>query len=382
MGLLVGGASSASGQQAAPKAGEKVAVKIGIIGPKTGAAPQYWEVLRNGFQLAADDFADEYNVAIEIIEADDKGSPETASREVQRLLNEEEVDVIFGPAQSGPSAQVAETIQRTGRPWMVPIAAADSIINPKASPNWAFRTNNNNAQAFEVTGQYLFKDGAKVGLIYSADGYGQSNLAEIEAYAKRKGYQLAATQVIQPGAPDMTAAVREMRTAGVDTLYIATTAGADAATVTKAMEQLSFSPARLLAAPTVLQGFTEFTTPSQRKNLEFVDSRDLTSSSVQDLVAAYEKKFGKKPPYDTALFSTYSSVRIYFQGVAAAGGAKDRNLVREAIESLPSVEINGVVWSQPFSATDHELYDADPARWFRHGFDPEGKVVTIGPMAN
>lgn len=379
--LLAGGGYAAEGQQNAPSADGKVTVKVGLIGPKTGAAPQYWEVLRNGFQLGVDDFADTYKIDVQVVEADDKGSPETASREVQRLLNEEDVDVIFGPAQSGPSAQVAETIQRTGRPWMVPIAAADSIINPKASPNWAFRTNNNNAQAFEVTGQYLFRDGAKVGLIYSADGYGQSNLAEIEAYAKKKGHQLAASQAVQPAAPDMTAAVREMRSAGVDTLYIATTAGADAATVAKAMEQLSFAPTRLLAAPTVLQGFTDFTTASQRTNLQFVDSRDLTSSSVQDLVKAYEKKFGKKPPYDTALFSTYTAVRVYLQGAAAAGGAKDRSQVRDAIEKLPSVEINGVSWDNPFSANDHELYDADPTRWFLHAFDPQGKVITIGPMA-
>lgn len=378
--MLPAGGAAADDQ---PNAGAdgKMTVKVGLIGPKTGAAPQYWEVLRNGFQLGVDDFADQYKISVEIVEADDKGSPETASREVQRLLNQDDVDVIFGPAQSGPSAQVAETIQRTGRPWMVPIAAADSIINPKASPNWAFRTNNNNAQAFEVTGQYLFRDGAKVGLIYSADGYGQSNLAEIEAYAKKSGYQLAASQAVQPAAPDMTAAVREMRSAGVDTLYIATTAGADAATIVKAMEQLSFAPKRLLAAPTVLQGFTDFTTASQRENLQFVDSRDLTSASVQDLVKAYEKKFGKKPPYDTALFSTYTAVRVYLQGAAAAGNAKDRDQVRDAIEKLPSVEINGVTWSNPFSATDHELYDADPTRWFLHGFDPQGKVVTIGPMA-
>ena len=74
-------------------------------------------------------------------------------------------------------------------------------------------------------------------------------------------------------------------------------------------------------------------------------------------------------------------MRVYLQGAAAAGNAKDRDQVRDAIEKLPSMEINGVTWSNPLSATDHELYDADPTRWFLHGFDPQGKVVTIGPMA-
>ncbi|MFI0374098.1 ABC transporter substrate-binding protein [Actinomadura sp. 1N219] len=367
-----GGSESSNGKQA----------KIGLIGPKSGAAQFYWTELSRGIELAQPDVKSAFGVTFDLEEADDKGSPEVASRSVQTLLNEENVDAIFGPSQSGPSLQVAETIQRTGRPWLVPIAAADQIIAPNASPNWAFRTNNNNSDAIAVSANYLWaKPDAKVGIFYGADAYGQSNNDLLKAYTKAHGKTIAAGEVVQPGATDVSPAAQRMKNAGVTSVFIAVSTGADNATVVKALKQVGLAPERTLATATTLTGFTALATPADWKNLVFLEPRDLTGGPFTTLVQRYQAKYGKQPTSAVAVFTTYTAAYLYAQAVAKVGDASKHDEVREAMENTGQLKILGQVFDKPFSAKDHELYEADPSSWYTIGFDPQGRTTTVGKVA-
>src|SRR3546814_4085038 len=52
--------------------------------------------------------SDLYGVTFDLVERDDKGEPETGARLIQELLNQEQVDVVFGPSLSGVALQVAQ----------------------------------------------------------------------------------------------------------------------------------------------------------------------------------------------------------------------------------------------------------------------------------
>ena len=354
-------------------------VRIGVVGPETGSAPQYYTDLIRPAELAVDQLAEKYGLEVELVPVDDQGTPDGSSRAVQKLLNEENVDAILGPPLSGSALQVAEVIQRTGRPWLTP-AIAPEIMDESLDPNWLFRTNYNSADLSQVVANLLFAGDAKVGVIHSADAYGQSGVDSVEAEAERLGKKVTAVEAIQPGATDFSAGVSRLKAAGVDSVFLAITAGADTSTVTKAIAQQGLEPQRVVTNATIMADFAELADPEQWENLVFVDPRDLVGDNLAEVAKDYQAEYGEAPLLPTNVHSVMAAIDAYLQGVAAAGDASDFDAVREAME-LDAVSVGSDTYEAPFAADDHELYEAeDPASWNVFGFDGKGALELRGNL--
>lgn len=357
-------------------------VRIGLVGPETGPAPQFYTDLVRPAEMAVAELADEYGVTVELVTVDDQGTPDGASRAVQRVLNQENVDAIIGLPLSGSALQVAEVIQRTGRPWFTPALSPD-IINADLDPNWAFRSNYNAADLATVVDSLLFADDATVGVVHSADAYGQSSADGVEAVAEANGHEVAAVEAIQPGTTDFSAGIRRLKNAGVDSVFLAITAGADTATVMKAVVQEGLAPQRVVTNATILADFQELADPAQWENLVFVDTRDLSGENWAGVTADYEAEYGEEPIVPTNTHSVWAAVDAYLRAVAEVGDGQDYDAVRQAIEGLDEVSVRDDVFATPFSATDHELYSAeDPDAWIVFGFDEAGELESRGTLAD
>lgn len=355
-------------------------VRIGIVGPETGAVPQYYTDLIRPVEMAVADLADKYGLEVEIVPADDQATPEGASQAVQELLNQSNVDVIVGPPLSGNALQVADVIQRTGRPWLIP-AISPEIMDESRDPNWLFRTNYNSADLSSVVAQLLFAEDSTVGVIHAADAAGQSSLASIEASAEDLGEEVAAVEAIQPGSSDFNAGVSRLKAAGVDSVFIAVTAGSDTSTITKAIVQEGMEPRIVVTNATILADFSTLADPEQWENLVFVDPRDLTGQNLADVAEDYEAEYGEKPILPTNIHSVMASIDAYLQAVAEVGDASDYDAVREAMEGIESVTVGSDVYETPFGPGDHELYEAsEPASWIVFGFDDKGELESRGDL--
>jgi branched-chain amino acid transport system substrate-binding protein len=379
--LTIAGCGGSESESTASTGGSP-SVKIGLVGPETGPVPQYYTDLVRPVELAVGQLADEYGVDVEIVEADDQATPDGASQAVQKLLNEDNVDVIFGPPLSGNGLQVAEVIQRTGRPWFLP-SIAPELINDDLDPNWAFRTNYNSADLSAVVGQLMFTEDSTVGVVYSADSYGQSGLEAIEAVAEEQGAEIAASESIQPGATDFNAGIARLEEAGVTQVFLAITAGADTSTVTKAIVQSGLEPDRVVTNATILADFSTLADPAQWENLIFIDPRDLTGDTLASIAEDYEAEYGEAPILPSNVYSVMAGVDAYLQAVSAAGSGQDYDQVREELESLDEVHVDADVYEAPFAAGDHELYEADDeAAWYVFGFDAKGTLENRGTIAD
>lgn len=356
-------------------------VKIGIVGPETGPVPQYYTDLVRPVEMAVAELAPKYDLDVEIVAADDQATPEGASQGVQKLLNEENVDVIFGPPLSGNALQVADVIQRTGRPWLIP-AISPEVMNEDLDPNWLFRTNFDSADLSSVVAQYLFAEDGKVGVIYGADATGQSSLASMKAAAKKLGKEITAAESIQPGASDFNAGIARLKEKGVDSVFMAITAGADTSTVTKAIVQEGLKPKKVVTNATILADFATLADPAQWENLVFIDPRDLTGGNMASIAKDYKAEYDEEPILPTNIHSVMASVDAYLKAVSESGGdAGDYDAVREALEEIDSVTVGSDVYEKPFAKGDHELYEADDASaWHVFGFSPQGDLETRGDL--
>lgn len=372
------GGSDASEGTGAPDADGIITVKLGMVGPMTGPAALYSRYMQQTLETYGDHFEAEYDVRFDVIEEDDQASPEETARAVSRLINEANVDVILGPPMSGNAIQVAEVIQRSQVPWLLAGPTADEAVDYSIQPNWAFQTNYTNTQHVAVLGELLFADDAKVGVVYSADGYGQAGLAQLEAWASENGHAIAVEEALQPGSSDANAIVSRLRSEGVDALYMVITQGADTATVTRAMTQADVAPAVVMTTPSILTDFKDLAEPSEWANIQFLDPRNFLEGGDAEVLDAVREETGEAPAVPTGNIGTYAILDAYAQAVQEVGGTTDREAVRKAMEDLEAVHIASKTIEQPFSAEDHSLYDDEPANWLAYGFDEDFNLVVKG----
>ena len=357
--------------------GESLTVTAGVIGPESSPAALYWTELERGFELGADVAEERYGVTFEAVKADTRGEPERAAQLIQELLNQEQVDVIFGPSLSGSALQVAPVIQRTGRPWMTGIPVADAIIDYSEQPNWAFRTNYNNEQTIEAIGDIAFGDGQTVAMLYSTDGFGQAGFDAVQAWADTNGHDIVAAEGIDPGSPDMTPQLNRADGAGADTIVSWFTTGSDQATMMRGIEQLDFDADVVTQATVMDPAFVDLATPEQWEGMVFPAPMDFESDALQDLVAEYEERYGEQPLVITGVWSVYAATLLYAQAVSEVGDPSDYEAVRQAIENTSELEILGQSFTDPFSEDDHELFDLEG--WFLYEYDADGELVNLGP---
>lgn len=374
--------SACGGESTSSREGDAT---IGVIGPKTGPAPQFYEEVKRGIELATPVIEKRYGLKLNFIYADDAGSPEGASRSVQKLLNEDDVDALFGPPQSAPALQIADIVARSKRPYFLVSAGNPALVPTAGDENYAFRTQWSGAVLNDVNSQIVFSeiDGKKpvVGLAYAADAFGQAAIEQYKELGKKHGVKVVG-ESMQSGATDFTAGAKRLRDAGVTSMFFNFTSGSDIATVTRDMKVVGFDPARKTTTSNVLANYRELSEPDEWEGLTFVEREDLNSAPFKAILADYRAAYGEEPQLPTILWNVFSALDAY--GQALKVGGSDREAVRDAIEGVESVEVEGVKYEKPFAPGDGEFYDDDIASWHVSGFDDsaKGNIVTYGTVAD
>lgn len=379
LGLSACGGGGDAGATGKADANGVVTVKLGVVGPKTGPASLYYTYMDQSFATFGDDFEKKYGVKFEVVGEDDKASPEETARAVSRLINEQGVQALMGPPLSGNSLQVADVVQKSKLPWLLPGPNAHEIINYDVQPNWAFMTSFTNEQIMAILGERLFADNQKVGIVYSADGFGQSNLKHLSTWAEKHGKKLTAEESIQPGASDANAIIKRFKDAGVDSVFMGITQGADTATVTRSMEQAKFSPKTTMTTGTILTNYKDVAEPSQWTNIQIVDPHNFLEGGDAEVLKAVKDATGEAPAIPPNNISTYAMLDIYAQAVKKVGNATDFEAIRKAMEDTETVHIGSdLTIEKPFSPTDHTLYDDNPDKWLTYGFDKDFNLKLLG----
>ncbi|MCX0275222.1 ABC transporter substrate-binding protein [Nocardia zapadnayensis] len=377
--------ASACGSGPEPSPSADSDATIGVIGPKTGPAPQFYQDTQRGIELAAPIIEKRYGLELDFVYADDAGSPEGASSAVQKLLNEDDVDAIFGPPTSAPALQIAEVVARSRRPYLLVSASNADLVPTGGDKNFAFRTQWSGPVLNEVNSQVVFSDvdGKKpvVGIAYAADAFGQAAVAQYRKLGDELGVKVV-EESMQTGATDFTAGAKRLRDAGVNSVFLNFTSGSDIATVTRDMKVVRFDPPRKTTTSNILANYRELSKPAEWEGLKFVEREDLNSPNFTKVLDAYRSAYGEEPQLPTVVYNVFSALDAYAQGLKAGGA--DHGAVRDAIESVASVEVEGTTYEKPFAPGDGEFYDADVANWHVMGFDdtPEGDIVTFGTVAD
>lgn len=153
---------------------ESNVIKIGGIGPTTGKVAVYGQAVKNAVKLAIDEYNQKGGVLgkkIEYIAYDDKGDVTEAVNAFNKLVNNDEVDVLIGGVTSSPTLAVAPLAAKKGIPMITPTATALDVT--KAGEN-VFRVCYTDPYQGKMAAQFAKEDlkAAKVAVMYNtADDY-------------------------------------------------------------------------------------------------------------------------------------------------------------------------------------------------------------------
>jgi len=221
---------------------EGVTYKIGFVASATGPGSSLGIPEANTAEMLAEQWADGItgpdgvHHAVEVIVLDSESNPDVGAAAVNRLINEDEVDVLVAGTLSGNALAMAPLAEEAHIP-MISMGSARSIVETDgAARHWIFKTPQENGHSARWQADYLTTMGiTTVCYLFENSGFGQDTLNNGQAFfpdagieivfndtfersdtefpqmpgVQASGCEAAVVGAIPPGASMVTAALRD-----------------------------------------------------------------------------------------------------------------------------------------------------------------------------
>ena len=194
-------------------------IHIGVILSTTGPAASLGIPEEQAIKLWPGEIAGE-KVRFTIL--NDNSDTTTATKDAQRLVNEDKVDLIIGASVTPTSLAVVETAGNAQVP-VISLAGGGAIVLPQDGPRkWAFKLSPTEPISIHLVLDHMQKHskGKAVATIGITTSYGDGFLKAFEAIAPPRGFKIVATEKYNQTDPSVTAQVLKVIAANPDAVYI------------------------------------------------------------------------------------------------------------------------------------------------------------------
>jgi branched-chain amino acid transport system substrate-binding protein len=132
-------------------------IKIGFLYPITGVFAAPGQYMKEGLELfLAQNHNELAGRKVQVIQADTHGDPATAVTQARRLVEQKDVDVLFGPLTAAEGSALMPFLSSQSVAAIYPIASTDDLTQKTISPYIA-RTGWSSSQTTHVLGDYAYK---------------------------------------------------------------------------------------------------------------------------------------------------------------------------------------------------------------------------------
>jgi branched-chain amino acid transport system substrate-binding protein len=292
--------------------------KIGFLYPVTGVFAAPGKYMQEGLEL----YLKEHNntlggMKVEVDVADDQGNPSVGLTQIRKLVEQDHVDVIFGPLSAAVGAALVPYIEQHKMPAVYPIVSSDDLTQRTPS-EYILRTEWTSSQPTHVLGDYAYKTlkYRKVATMAYDFSFGWESLGGFIDTFQRDGgkvvKQVWTPLVTSDYSPYLSALPRD-----VDAVMCSYSGSA-------AVNFIKQYKAFGLKMPLICQGNTTDESTLQESPdaagvitaLQY--SAALKSPANDKFVAAYTKAYGHEPSYYGE--GTYVGAEYLDRGLAAVKG--------------------------------------------------------------
>ena len=314
-------------------------IKIGAIGPLSGAVAVYGVEAKNGIELAVE----EINAAggingkkVEIISEDDEGNPEKSVNAYKKIVTKDKAKIIVGSLTSGCTQAIASLAQAQKVLLVAPAVTATAITE---NGDYVYRACF--IDPFQGTVGAKFSvdtlGSKKAAVLYDSGNDYSAGLTEnfVSTFAANGG-TVVAKESYSTGDKDFNAQITKIKNAKPDVVYLPDYYG----TVALIAKQLR---AQGVDTPIVgADGWDGLTDNAGDEVLNGFYSNhyaaDSTEGKVKDFVDAYTAKYNSTPTAFAAL--GYDSVYMIKDAIVASGST-DSTKVRDALKNTNGDYVTG-----------------------------------------
>ncbi|CAN7652464.1 ABC transporter substrate-binding protein [Caballeronia sp. LjRoot34] len=313
-------------------------MKIGVIASLSGGGTAWGLGLERGVQIAADQINEQGGLKLagktyklEVIPYDDQYNAAQAKTAADRLVNRDEVKVIFGPVGS-PGAMGSLPVTQPAKVIQFVDGYAPAILKNEWQGAYVFRINNSTLEFSEPIVAWLKKtypNAKKVGMIAPNDATGQAGVPILATAYKNQGFTVW-TENYERGTKEFTPLVLRMMAQNVDVFDLNANAPGEAGLLVKQARQVGYKGLIVQSGGAGIDELIAIAGPLANNMLKY-DVIDESLPRVQPFVALYHKKYsgvmnGLAPVY-------YNAANIYFEAMRRADST-DTTKIRDQIEKL------------------------------------------------
>ena len=329
-------------------------VSIGLVYPATGRLASVGMEMRNGFEIALEEINNSQhgNTKLKFITEDDRSTVEGAVEAFNKLIHQDGVPVILGPATSSATEAAFPIAQQSG---VVAISATAAARGLGAIGDFVFRT--------ILTTDILITSGIeatqaklgyqKVAIIYDETDLFSADGAEVMKKAlTANGVEILTTETFQSGDTDFAAQLTHIKDLNPDVVFVSALPP-DKPEILIQARQLgipdsvpfiinTLAAADVQAAGDAAEGTIAFTS--------WVNTADTRGN--QAFVQNYSTKYGIEPNIWAA--QSYATVYILAEAIANAQSA-DPAAIRDALANI--TDFDTILGKFSFNDVGDAVYD-------------------------
>ncbi len=336
---------------AAPATAWSADIKIGVPLPQTGGASRWGTFSLRGATLAAKQINDAGGVLgskLALIKADDQCVPAEGVSALQRLLNIEKVDLIFGPMCSSVAKAMQPIVENAKVPMLL-ATTSDPEITYKAGAGgykWTFR----NYPTDEIRTLIVLENAVKKGstrfaLLAIDNDFGRAAVEFNRKYLPRfPAVRFSSTDFFSLKEVDFRPVLSKVKAADAQVILLYATAGDTIQVLGRQMRELGMAgkvkvmgigdlvhPDNVKALPEVLEGAVEGS----------LWGPQLDNPRSRKFVEDYKKMFDGEVPSFLS-YSYWETMHLLAQAIREAKGVKN-DALQKALQNIRYESVLGPV---------------------------------------
>ena len=317
-------------------------IKVGANFELTGNVANYGNATLEGLQLAIDEANEAGGIngkKIELVSVDDKSEAAESINAATKLISDDDVKVIVGPATTGLVLAETQTATDAKVPIIAPCATSPeaTVENGKVKP-YVFRSCFIDPQQGEVMATFAAKElKAKTAVIYVDNSSDYSkNLGKVF----KEKFEAAGGKVVMEEAflqkdQDFKATLTKLKTANADVMFVPAYYE-EVGKIVKQAREMGINSAILGTDGWDDTKVVDIAGADALNNTFFSTHYSEKDTEVQGFIEAYKKKYNHAPNVFAAL--GYDAGKMLVDALKRAGSS-DTEKIREALEATKDLKV-------------------------------------------
>ncbi|WAI81362.1 MULTISPECIES: branched-chain amino acid ABC transporter substrate-binding protein [Achromobacter] len=339
-------------------------IKIGVVGPTTGAVTQYGDMVREGVDTAIERINAAGGVngkKLEAVVIDDGCEPKQGPVAANRVVNSK-IGFVVGHVCSGATIAAADIYNNEGVVMVTPSATAPAVTDGK-NYEFIFRTIGRDDQQGPAAAQFILEKikPKKAAVLHDKQSYGQGIATAVKNDLEKGGVPVAIFEGVNAGDSDYSAVITKLKAQGVDFVYYGGYHPEMGLLLRQAAEQGvkakwmgpegTGNPDINAIAGDAVEGML-LTLPA-----------DFTQNAANaDIVKAFEAK--KRNPGGAFQMTAYAATQVIADGIKGAGSDDPTKVAKYLHANSFDTPIGKVSWNKQGDLTNFKF---DVFTWHKDG---------------